>query len=317
MTPHDTPPTDAQLDAACEWFVRLRGDDPDGERLQGFAAWLAEDAAHQTAFDAAATLFNDPALGQLVPATVTPIEPPRQRQQRRWWPLGVAAAAIIATLTLVWLPEPTHVYSSDIGQQRAVRLDDGSQVTLNTDTQLAVSISDAERHVQLQQGEAWFDVAAAPERPFTVSTRGVRVTAVGTAFSVEQQTADTLVNLAEGNVLVAAGENQVRLVPGQRARVGAGGQIEVQEVGVDHMATWRRQIYEGVSLGELVADLNRYMPANMVIDDPALAATKVSAILHIGDQDTMLEALTRSLDLRWESAGNDRILLLPADTGTS
>ncbi|MEJ1961315.1 MAG: FecR domain-containing protein [Gammaproteobacteria bacterium] len=63
---------------------------------------------------------------------------------------------------------------------------DGSAITLNTDSQLRVALTEAERRVDLKQGEAFFEVAKDSTRPFVVEAGRKRVVAVGTKFSVRR-----------------------------------------------------------------------------------------------------------------------------------
>ena len=64
------------------------------------------------------------------------------------------------------------------------RLHDGSIVELNKGAQISIRYSGDERRVDLLSGEAYFEVAKNPDRPFIVSARGIDVKAVGTAFNV-------------------------------------------------------------------------------------------------------------------------------------
>ena len=72
------------------------------------------------------------------------------------------------------------------GGQELVRLDDGSRVSLNTDSRIAILYSDGERRVRLDRGEAMFEVARNPARPFVVIAGNKSVTAIGTSFIVRK-----------------------------------------------------------------------------------------------------------------------------------
>ena len=75
-------------------------------------------------------------------------------------------------------------YATQVGEQRLVVLDDGSRMTLNTNTRVHVSLGSKQRSVEVQQGEALFEVAKDPQRPFVVHAGGSEVVAVGTVFAV-------------------------------------------------------------------------------------------------------------------------------------
>ncbi len=81
-------------------------------------------------------------------------------------------------------------------------MEDGSRITLNTDSQIRVDLTVKERRVELQQGEAFFEVAHDASRPFIVRAGNKRVIAVGTRFSVRREANDVRVVVTEGKVRV-------------------------------------------------------------------------------------------------------------------
>jgi transmembrane sensor len=92
------------------------------------------------------------------------------------------AASLALFLALPAAPD----YATKVGEQRQVRLADGSLAALNTDSQLDVAYSTGRRDLTLRQGEAWFQVAHNAARPFEVHVGPVHVRATGTAFSVRR-----------------------------------------------------------------------------------------------------------------------------------
>src|SRR3546814_3423601 len=82
--------------------------------------------------------------------------------------VGAAAAACLAvvsapTLLLMWQSD----YRTGTGEMRNVTLSDGSSVTLDTGSAIAVNYGDGRRGVRLLAGRAWFDVANDESQPFT------------------------------------------------------------------------------------------------------------------------------------------------------
>lgn len=121
-------------------------------------------------------------------------------------------------------PHSLADYSTVQGEQRTVALPDGSMVYLNTDTAIAVVYGDDERWVELLRGEALFQVASNPDRPFRVIAEGGMTEAVGTAFVIREDPVDTVVTVTEGVVEVrsplggAGPEASVRAERGQQTR---------------------------------------------------------------------------------------------------
>src|SRR5690606_14686343 len=117
-----------------------------------------------------------------------------------------AAASVVilaGALLLVFVPTRPQVYSTGIGEQRTVKLADGSIVHLNTDSSLRVEYSPATREVHLVEGEALFVVAKEPARPFRVEAGQTTVQALGTQFNVYRRAGGIEVSVIEGAVRVA------------------------------------------------------------------------------------------------------------------
>lgn len=92
--------------------------------------------------------------------------------------------ALVVGWSLLQPPGYSAEYRTAIGEQQDVSLPDGSSILLNTHTSLNVQFSKERRSVFLDAGEAHFEVAHDPDRPFVVATKVGVVRAVGTAFTV-------------------------------------------------------------------------------------------------------------------------------------
>ena len=101
-------------------------------------------------------------------------------------------------------------YATDIGEQQTVRLSDGSEIRLNTNTLVEVNYLDGNRNIHLYKGEAHFDVAHDPEKPFTVKARKGEIRALGTVFSVRVKNNRVNVIVEEGTVRIRANENVIQ-----------------------------------------------------------------------------------------------------------
>jgi transmembrane sensor len=113
---------------------------------------------------------------------------------------SLLVAALAAGTWYFWPAGPT--YQTPVGGTASVPMSDGSNVTLNTNTRIEVALGERERAVQLERGEAFFEVAKDPRRPFVVSAGRKRVVAVGTKFSVEREGDEVRVVVSEGTVRI-------------------------------------------------------------------------------------------------------------------
>lgn len=253
--------------------------------------------------------------------------------------LPLAASALLA-IALVWLSsieDPnTQWLETGTGDYTQVVLTDGSRLHLNTSTRVRVAYTEQSRVLQLVKGELFIEVAKDAARPLTVATQTFSATAIGTAFGVAALAADgpaaeqAFVAVAHGEVIVrssltadyrARGDGrplqQQSLVAGDKIVVGQGATYLGPVVPANQqIASWRagQLVYQDVALHTLVADLNRYHPQQLVIQDPDLGKVRISAVLNSTDHQAAVAALCTSLGLRAEELSDSITLLAPNQT---
>ncbi len=181
--------SDKQYEQACEtavgWVARLHSDAVSEEDQQSFALWLGEHSSHLQAMDEALDLWDDLAVVRHIPSITE--RPARAANNSRWFATAAVAACLVLAIFL-WPQLPSDPvstqYQSAMGERRTVDLPDGSLVRLNTNSRISVTYTDDQRHIDLQQGEVWFQVRPSQEKPFHVDAGATRITAVGTAFNI-------------------------------------------------------------------------------------------------------------------------------------
>jgi transmembrane sensor len=189
-----------------------------------------------------------------------------------------------------------------------VALEDGTRITLNTATRLVVHYTQQHRLVRLETGEAFFDVAKNPQRPFVVSAGGESVVALGTAFMVRRDNNEVEVTLVEGTVSVTTvttaepslpptHANKV-LAPGQRLRV-AGSTPTLDHPSIDAVTAWRRGevMLDHTRLADAIEEMNRYSPVKIVLSAPEPADIRVSGIFRTGDSARFARAIADTYQL--------------------
>jgi transmembrane sensor len=194
-----------------------------------------------------------------------------------------------------------QVYKTAVGEISTVSLADGSSLELNTDSEVLVKYTEAERNIELLQGEVYFDVAKDNTKPFVVQIGQDKVTAVGTAFSIDAGDslgAERSVNeviVTHGKIMVNRRNSQLPfyLENGQKA-VARDDSFEVTN-GVDSESklAWREGmiVFQGESLTEVIRELNRYTPLRLNLADPELASISVGGFFKTGDLDQLLIVL--------------------------
>lgn len=223
-------------------------------------------------------------------------------------------------------------YITPVGGLASVPMSDGSKVTLNTDSQIRIALTAAERRVDLKQGEAFFEVAKDPDRPFVVEAGRKRVVAVGTKFSVWRDGDSIEVVVTEGKVRVedatrpldrnaaqASGsarpdhlDGPVFLTPGTIARAADSGLLVQRKTLAEaetHLS-WRSGVlmFREQSLANAVAEFNRYNARKIVIADPVVAALKVEGNFRATNVDAFVRLLESGFPVR-AAAGKDQIVL--------
>jgi transmembrane sensor len=242
------------------------------------------------------------------------------RVTRRNTFLAVAVCAVLVLMMGVgrrlWWQNDS--YRTDIGGLAVVTMKDGSQVTLNTNSAIHVTVTPTGRRVDLLQGEALFDVAKESTRRFVVVTGDDRVVAVGTRFSVRRDTDHVLVMVAQGRVRVGPAElaGQERSTPvsaGDTARLADDGSILVETrspADVEKLLSWRFGfvMFHETALGDVVAELNRYNRQQIVIDDPTVNSIRIGGTFRWNNMDGFVRLLQEGFPIRVERRGEEILL---------
>lgn len=270
--------------------------------------------SHRIGLDSPGT----PDVGTVATATVSPApgtvlrgSPHRTRRFAIAATILLTVAAALGSYT--FQDGNADRYITPVGGLASVPMSDGSKVTLNTDSQIRVALTEVERRVDLKQGEAFFEVAKDPARPFVVEAGKKRVVAVGTKFSVRREGESIEVVVTEGKVRVEdAARGPVFLTPGTIARAADSG-VLVQRKTLAEAEThlsWRSGVlmFREQSLADAVAEFNRYNARKIVIADPAVAALKVEGNFRATNVDAFVRLLESGFPVR-AAAEEDRIVL--------
>ncbi len=241
--------------------------------------------------------------------------------------IAAAASILLAALLSIgayqFRADNGERFTTQVGGLEKIPMLDGSKITLNTNSQVSVALTQDERRIDLERGEAFFEVAHDPDRPFIVEVGGKRVIAVGTKFSVRRNGQSTEVVVTEGKVrlegIEAAGSaesrgatNTVFLIAGEVALSNGAG-LQVQRMSVEDAETrlsWRAGVlsFRDLPLAEAVAEFNRYNVRKITIADPDVATMRVEGNFR----PTNVQAFVRLLESGFPihaSIHDDRIVL--------
>jgi len=326
MTASSTQRDPALLKALAEasaWIVTLHGPERTPAVERGFQRWLAESPTHRYAFEHATETWNRTRATVRRSAQVDISIPDRSDlassnqgpgSKRRRAVLAIAASLLVAAIGIAVHVQRSELRTS-VGERRTMVLEDGTQVTLNTATRMTVDYDSHRRHVRLQSGEAFFEVAKHPQWPFVVSAGDREVTALGTSFLVRLDSVRTAVTLLEGKVRVSSPpadaqvssrtvvDSSIALAPGQRIVFTASAPPVLDRPEVQKLTAWQQGLVniDDLTLAEAVAEMNRYSTLQLVVAGAA-ADIRVSGVFRVTDSENLAQAvaLTHGLDLRKE-----------------
>lgn len=321
----------SRLDTASAWRIRIAAD-ASLAKSDAFLAWLA-DPQNQEAFARAAATWNafddHLAAPQLLAMRADALQRARRSSLRHLLPsrrrlMTLAASLVVAFAGsfAVWqtLQAPA-AYATGIGERRLVTLDDGSRISMDSNTAVEIRYGNTYRQLVLERGRARFDVARDIARPFSVTAGNQIVVAVGTSFNVERLYDKVLVTLIEGRVVVkaqpagpattAAPATATFTLSAGQELVAARGTAPVVAVTSLPVATaWEsgRLILDNVPLGEAVQRVNRYTNEPLTVD-PAVANVRVSGVFNAGDIGAFVDGITSYFPVQASTSPNSRIVL--------
>jgi transmembrane sensor len=332
---------------ATAWFSWQRSGQMTKADQAALKAWLADDPAHLKAYRAVRQAWSDLGEVRAHPTVMTLREEMTASQglrRRRFVTDAIAACLLAGFLFLAgmagwnWLAGPRpladHTFVTALGERATIKLPDGSELTLNTDTVVRTRADAKRRLVFLDRGQVFVKVAKDARHPFIVTAGGRTVTALGTAFDVRLEDGVFKVTLVEGKVRV---EGAVASAPSLAARPGvpapaspsevqatemtAGTQLVAPKEGEWRLArtnttietSWTRGqlIFDNQPLKDVVEELNRYTPQKVVVPDVTLANTPISGNFKPGDVDGFVHALEQFRLARSEAAADGEIELRP------
>lgn len=340
---------------AAEWLIRLDGRaKPSADEQKRLGEWLERSPAHRQELDSLAKLWGR--INVLTELTVPlgQLDAPgrtafwvRGGSGPRFAFAGFAAMVIVSLLAFFVGPDSltrtNGLYSTAIGELQSITLADGSEVVLNTNSQIRVSYTEQYRDLQLLQGEAHFVVAENEAQPFRVYASGRRIEAIGTAFDVRLRDGDVRVAVLEGKVALAYQDPVVAENPssgnamvekslgtleagqagvitegtetGVNTDAAAGSTLQqIETPNVERLLAWRlgTLAFSGESLEAVVSEISRYTTVHIEISGPAVRAIRIGGQVPVGQTDAMLAALEDNFGFRVERLSPDHVVLSAA-----
>ena len=307
MKPVSSKPVSAQvLDAAIAWQLCLDcGNGSDVEQAE-FTKWYSASDEHARAWlqlgmlDHRFSTASVPARNALLKARTGVQERARKIGS------GLASVALACGLALFAGKNylPVDYWMADqrtaTGEQRQLRLADGTLLNLNTHSAVDVRFDDSTRRIILQEGEIMVETGHGDPRPFIVQTRDGSLRALGTRFMVKREDDGTRLSVLQSRV-EAHPENSVEQTiynEGQQVLMHRDrlGQMLAVSPGAD---AWTRGmlVLDNVRLADMVSELNRYQRGHLGVD-PEVADLRITGSFPLNNIELALNALMPTLPVQ-------------------
>lgn len=307
---------------AADWLALQAGSNWSATDQAELTRWLEASTANKVAYIRLEAAWNQANRLKALGVTARPQRTtPRKVRQRPAWNRFRAvslAAGVMLVMTLgiigyLRLPSGSS-FQTTVGALTAVPMSDGSKVTLNTDSQVRIAVTEHERRINLGRGEAFFEVAKDPTRPFVVVAGRCRVVAVGTQFSVWREADEVRVAVTEGRVRIERGEAvtgsndpTTEVAAGSIAHAGdAGVLVEHRRPGeVEETLGWRRGFlfFHDLPLSEAVAEFNRYNQSKIVLGNSDIAGIRISGSFRSTNVSGFVHLLQEGFSITVEQRG--------------
>jgi transmembrane sensor len=355
MTEHGDPNVQLSAsDQAAEWFIRLRDRDLSAADRRKYVRWLKHSPSHISEFLRLCQIYgrvkraNLPVklpeelsnVIELLPREErTDLAPANDsRYERRPWRFaavacGLVLAAVVGVVARVAFFGNT--IETEAGEWRRFTLADGSVVRAGPKTQLSFDFGDDRRFVELERGEAVFEVAKDPSRPFVVDAGLAGARAVGTEFGVERLEHAVKVTVVEGRVAIARGADlrglqnavdariSVELAADEQISISDTGPIlplrqdRVDKVDANQALAWTRgqKIVATGYVRDLISEFNRRNAVQIYVDprfqDKDWATWTVRGAFDATDPNALVELIASDPDIAFVRESPQVLRLVP------
>lgn len=314
MTASDLKPEDLS-ETAMRWIARLNSGTATKAERQAWQDWRATSPDHEQAAIEAESLWSD--LSQLHVDPKTGLVKPGTKPvavSRRTLLTGIGAVATTGAVGSAWssgvFTRMLADHATSIASTKLIKLPDGSKVTLSARSAIDVFFGPDARGISLLQGEAFFEIAAGPSRPFEVAVGDVSIQSRTAAFDVARDLPNGVTEIAVANDavrVVTPRAPSVDLSVGNIIVVDGSGRVgPVRSQDAADTGAWRNGIYRANArtLAEVVAALSPWYGGSIVMAGRNLRKLRVDAILDLRDPSGSLDALQGGLPIRVRHVAN-------------
>ena len=296
------------LDAAIAWQLCLDCGNGSLDEQAEFTRWYEANEEHARAWQQLGMLDHRFSTASL-PARNALLNARNGLHQRvRKLGSGLASIVLVCGLALFaginyW---PIDYWMADqrtaTGEQRELRLADGTVINLNTHSAVDIVFDASTRRIILQEGEIMVQTGHGDPRPFIVQTRDGSLRALGTRFLVKREDDGTRLSVLQSRVAAHPQDSadETLFSEGQQVLMHRDrlGQRVAVNAGAD---AWTRGmlVLDNVRLADMVRELNRYQRGHLAVD-PHVADLRITGSFPLNNVQLALDALQPTLPVKIE-----------------
>ena len=327
--PTRTPDSEALLDEALDWVVRLKTGEPTRADVEALQRWRGQSVEHEEAFRAAARLFRNAgtAASELADeqgATAAGFQSLRGVRERspvlgRRAFLGGAIAASAAGYFVVYPPlglwpslgELSADYRTSKGEQRKVVIAPDLSLELNTQTSIALRSSQGDTQIELISGEASVAAKLAPSRQMVMLAGGGRITATQANFNALCLDGLVSVTCLDGAVSVEHGGNIVQLKAAEQVSYSGAGIDASRTIDAAQVTAWQTGllVFRDRPLFSVVEEVNRYRSGKIIITSADLKRRVVNGTFRLDKLENFVAQVEQLFGARVTSLPGGVVLL--------
>lgn len=320
ISPELPPSAKPVREEAAAWLLRTTAPDWNAELQKQLNDWLSVSEFHRAAYWRLEAAWTEAARL----AAIRPSKPDRAQSRqaliRRAF-RAIAAVTVVAVTGIGGYRLYSHphvtVYATPVGGHRTLTFPDGTIIELSTNTEIGIGNDLTRREAWLTKGEAFFQIAHNPDRPFVVTVGDHKVTDLGTKFLINRNGKRIEVALLEGRARVetinANGPlRSTELTPGEVA-VATADAMSVTRRPVAKLSvelSWRKGllIFDGTTLADAVSEFNKYNVEQIVIRDPSILKLRVNGTFPVHARQEFADVAHAVFGLRVKTQGNDTLI---------
>lgn len=237
----------------------------------------------------------------------------RQSNTKHW--VFRLAAMIVLTIGIGWIIQSYWVasvtslrYYQATNENRIIVLEDESIVTLSpgSSMSLAESFGSKNREIALV-GKAFFEIERNESIPFKVHVDSMKISVLGTAFEVAQNSRSIKVTVVEGKVAVKVANDETELNENEKVIFNSSTKtlIKSSQINENHLA-WKSLVlsFSNTILKDFASDLEDFYNVKIEIDEK-LQNRQITATFNNQSLLEVFEVVQATLGVKVDTLSND------------